>query len=202
MSNSTSCITHSITDDSGTSLLFRRCLEKDLHAPNESQGYSFHASVGIRYFSESQDRKHREQTPLLLYTFSCALFFTELTNVAHKNCTELPCSPQNSFTPWVRSAGGRFQNTLETHCWIAPGNSLLDLTQGQDTSFQEDVCKIHWDCATSDLPHIFFSCWSLCAQLSVLLVRRTTCSGQGGLLPGRTNRGRPRGRNEHRNFLT
>lgn len=118
MTHSTSSVTCSITDDSGTSLLFRRCLEKDLHAPNESQGYNFHASVGVLYFSQSQHRKPREQTPLLLC--SCALFRADKRGSQELHRAALLTT--KFFCTLGMICRQEIPKPLETHCWIPPGN--------------------------------------------------------------------------------
>lgn len=136
--------------------------------------------------------------------------FSELTNVAHKNCTELPCSPQNSFASWVWTAGRRFQNPLETHCWIPPGNLHCWIPSGNLHCWippgnthcwipPKRICVRH---AGTVLPVMCLTSLSLAG---VSLPSCLSCwSGEQPVLgrEGRAKGARPRGRHKHRNFLT
>lgn len=85
-------------------------------------------------------------------------------------------------------------------------NSLLNFTW--EISWQEHLCETRWDyatsiiCLTSFFFFFFSSPVSPCPAVCHAGQSRTTCSEWGGLLPGRANRVRPKGRNKHGNFLT
>lgn len=184
-------------------LAFQEMLREGFTCPNESPQVTVSKlllafCISLSSNTENPGRKHHSRFAHFHLHF---LFRTEKRG-SEKNRTKVSVCKQSSFAPVLRvymclRAYVCVLTTLqlETHCWISPerGKSLDKSISIRHIGI---MLPVIW------LTSFFFFCQSLHAQPSVMLVGRTTCSEQGGLLPGRGSGVRPKGRNKHGNFLT
>jgi len=162
-------------------LAFQEMLREDLHTSTEVPRLQLPSFCWLFVFLWAATEKTQEEnTTLALHIFTC-IFFPELKNLDCKNCTKLSATKLHHTGASCMRAP-----QLETRCWISPASTK---------SLYKSIFTRHGGIMLPVICLTSLFRWSLHAQPSVIPVRRTTCSEQGGLLPGRDNGVRPKGRN-------